>query len=87
MIEYEQIQMKEENDAIQNRGKVLKEKENTFEEMLTTMQGKFEKIKRNYLTSFLWVGGLLCWWWLKATLVFCLGPNWTFVRVLGIGPR
>jgi hypothetical protein len=28
-----------------------------------------------------------CWCWLlKATLVFWLGPNWAFVRVLRIGP-
>ena len=24
---------------------------------------------------------------LKVTLVFCFGPNWTFVLVLGIGPN
>ena len=31
-------------------------------------------------------GPLREWWWLKATLVFCFGPNWTVVLVLGIGP-
>ena len=25
-------------------------------------------------------------WWLKVTLVFCFGPNWTFVIVLGFRP-
>ena len=51
-LEYEQIQMKEENEAIQNREVVLKEKENKVEEMMTTMEsenilmkGKIEKIK------------------------------------------
>ena len=48
-------------------GEGVKEKENTFEEMMTTMQedmksekilmeGKFEKIKMNYLKKFRWVG-------------------------------
>jgi hypothetical protein len=56
IIELEQIMMKEENKAIQNRGKVLKDKEKKFEEMLKdeeetmmeeqiVMNKKYQKIK------------------------------------------